>query len=248
MGLVWSVGTNRHETVKIAGFPTGFEKGFEVSDKTHVFLTGLVAMLAVSATAAGLIWPDLGAWFATENGPVETTSVIVWFVAGACLLLMHRPSPGVALALAVICANLAVREQGIPPEVIPSGKALMQLSHYFDPAVHWSRRLGEAVAVLGTLVAGVVGVWHLFLFMWRRQGWRTPVGRLLIGSFATLAISQVMDHWLGEDVLFEEILECVGALLVLVAVQALHQRQVEAAAACAGRGPAELPETCSRTL
>ena len=45
-----------------------------MSDKTHVLLTWLVALLAIAATAAGLIWPDLGEWFATENGPVETTS------------------------------------------------------------------------------------------------------------------------------------------------------------------------------
>lgn len=217
-----------------------------MSDKTHVLLTWLVALLAVAATAAGLIWPDLGDWFATENGPVETTSVIVWFIAGAFLLVMHRPTPGVALALAVICANLAIREQGLPPELVPSGKALMQLSHYLDPAEHWLRRLAEAVAVSGSLVSGVVGGWHLFLFMWRRQGWRNPVGRLLIGSFMTLAISQVMDHWLGEDVLYEEILECVGALLVLVAVQALHQRHLEAAAATEAGD--ELPEPCSRTF
>ncbi len=217
-----------------------------MSDKTHVLLTWLVGLLGVAAVAAGLIWPDLGNWFATENGPVETTSVIVWFIAGACLLVMHRPTPGVALALAVICVNLAIREQGIPPEVIPSGKALLQLSHYFDPAVHWSRRLAEAVAVVGSLVSGIVGVWHLFLFMWRRQGWRHPVGRLLVASFMTLAVSQVMDHWLGEDVLYEEILECVGALLALVAVQALHQRHLDAAAAAAAGD--DLPEPCSRSF
>lgn len=238
------MGTSCHESVKISGFLTGAQ-GVEVSEKTHVLLTWLVTLLGVSATAAGLIWPDLGDWFATENGPVETTSVIVWFMAGACLLVLHRPTPGVALALAVICANLAVREQGIPPEVIPSGKALMQLSHYLDPAVHWSRRLAEAVAVGGSLVSGIVGGWHLFLFMWVRQGWRNPVGRLLIGSFMTLAISQVMDHWLGEDVLYEEILECVGALLALVAVQALHQRHQ--AAVAAAEAAQDLPEPCSRT-
>lgn len=217
-----------------------------MSDKTHVLLTWLVALLGVAATAAGLIWPELGDWFATENGPVETLSVIVWFLAGAGLLLMHRPTPGVALALAVICANLAIREQGIPPEVIPSGKALMQLSHYLDPAVHWSRRLAEAVALVGSLASGIVGGWHLFLFIWRRQGWRNPVGRLLIGSFMALAISQVMDHWFGEDVLYEEILECVGALLALVAVQALHQRHLKVAAAA--QSGDDLPEPCSRTF
>lgn len=197
----------------------------------------------MAAAAVGLIWPELGDWFATENGPVESLSAIVWFIAGACLLAMHRPTPGVALALAAICANLAVREQGIPPEVVPSGMALMHLSHYLDPAVHWSRRLAEAAAVSGSLVAHIVGVWHLFLFMWRRQGWRNPVGRLLIGSFVTLAVSQVMDQWLREDVLYEEILECVGALLALVAVQALHQRHLAAAAAEAVEA---MPEPCSR--
>lgn len=220
-------------------------RGVEVSEKTHVLLTWLVGLLAVVATAAGVVWPELGDWFATEDGPIESLSVIAWFTVGACLLVLHRPSPGVALALAVICANLAIREQGLPPEVIPSGKALMQLSHYLDPAVHWSRRLGEAVGVAGSLVAGVVGCWHLFLFMWRRQGWRTPAGRLLIASFGMLAISQVMDHWLGEDVLFEEILECVGALLVLVAVQSLHQRRL--ATEAAAQAAESLPEPCSRT-
>lgn len=217
-----------------------------MSDKTHVLLTWLVALLAVVAAAVGLIWPDLGAWFATEDGPVESLSVITWFIVGACLLLLHRPTPGVALALAVVCANLAVREQGLPPEVIPSGKALIQLSHYLDPAVHWSRRLAEAVAVLGSMVSGGVASWHLFRFMWLRQGWRNPVGRLLMASFLALAVSQVMDHWIGEDVLFEEILECVAALLVLVAVQALHQRHLAAATASASEG--ELPEPCSRTF
>ena len=216
-----------------------------MSDKTHVHLTWLVALLGVAATAVGLIWPDLGDWFATEDGPIESLSVIVWFLAGACLLVLHRPTPGVALALAVICANLAIREQGLPPEVIPSGKALMQLSHYLDPSVHWSRRLAELVAVSGSLLSGLVGGWHLFLFMWRRQGWRNPVGRLLIGSFLALAISQVMDHWFGDDVLYEEILECVGALLVLVAVQALHQRHLEAAATQSGE---DQLEPCSRTF
>ena len=217
-----------------------------MSDKTHVVLTWLVALLAVMATAVGVIWPNLGDWFAVENGPVETLSVIVWFIVGACLLLMHRPTPGVALALAVVCASLAIREHGVPPELIPSGKALMRLSHYFDPAVHWSRRLTEAVAVLGCLASGIVACWHLFGFMWRRQGWRNPVGRLLIGAFVALAVSQVIDHWFGEDVLYEEILECVAALLVLVAVQALHQRHLDAAAAAEARG--DLPEPCSRSF
>lgn len=216
-----------------------------MSDKTHVLLTWLVALLAIAATASGLVWPDLGNWFATENGPVETTSVIVWFVAGASLLVLHRPTPGVALALAVVCANLAVREQGVPPELIPSGKALMQLSHYLDPAVHWSRRLAEALAVGGSLVAGLVASWHLFRFMVLRRGWRNPVGRLLLGSFVALVVSQVMDHWLGEDVLYEEILECVGALLALVAVQALHQRHLEAAAVT--HAAKDVPEPCSHT-
>lgn len=217
-----------------------------MSDKTHVMLTWLVALLGIAAMAAGLLWPDLGNWFATENGPIETTSVIVWFVAGASLLVLLRPTPGVALALAVVCANLAVREQGIPPEVIPSGKALMQLSHYLDPSVHWSRRLAEAVAVGGSLVAGLVAGWHLFAFMWLRQGWRNPVGRLLLGSFLALAVSQVMDHWLGEDVLYEEILECVGALLALVAVQALHQRHLKVVAV--GHACDDLRGSCSRTF
>jgi len=217
-----------------------------VSDKTHVVLTWLVALLGVAATAAGLIWPDLGNWFATENGPVETTSVFVWLVAGACLLILQRPAPGVALALAVVCANLAVREPGIPPEVVPSGKALMQLSHYLDPSVHWSRRLAEAIAVGGSVVAGLVAGWHLFRFMCLRQGWRNPVGRLLMGSFLALAVSQVMDHWLGEDVLYEEILECVGAMLALVAVQALHQRHLEAK--CHDAAVNVVPEPCSRSF
>lgn len=233
--------------VSKSGVSPGVSRGDEVSEKTHVLLTWLVGLLAVAATAAGLISPDLGEWFATENGPIETTSVIAWFIAGACLLLMHRPTPGVALALAVICVGLAIREHGIPPEVIPSGKALMRLSHYLDPAVHWSRRLAEASAVAGTLVSGAVGCWHLYLFMWRRQAWRNPVGRLLIGSFMALAVSQVMDHWLGEEVLYEEILECVGALLVLVAVQALHQRHLDAAAAAAQASDAA-PRPCSRPL
>jgi len=200
-----------------------------LSDKTHVVLTWLVALLAGLATAAGVLWPDLGAWFAVENGPVETLSVIVWFVAGACLLLLHRPSPGAALALAVVCAGLAIREHGVPPELVPSGKALMRLSHYLDPAVPWLRRLAEGTALLGFVLSGVVSAWHLFRFLCLRRGWSSPAGRLLIASFVALAVSQVMDHWFGEDVLYEEILECVAALLVLVAVQALHQRHLDAA-------------------
>lgn len=213
-----------------------------MSDKTHVVLTWLVAALALAATSAGLVWPSLGAWFATENGPVETLSVIVWLIAGGGLVLMCRPTPGAALALAVVCVGLAIREHGIPPELVPSGKALMRWSHYVDPAVPALRRLTEAVAVLGGLVSGIVTVWHLARFMGWQGGWRQPVGRLLIGAFVALAISQVMDHWFGEDVLYEEILECVAALLVLVAVQALHQRHLGAAAAPG----AELPPACSR--
>lgn len=99
-----------------------------MSDKTHVVLTWLVALLAVTATAVGVVWPSLGDWFAVENGPVESLSVIVWFIAGGCLLLMHRPAPGAALALAIVCACLAIREHGVPAELIPSGKALMGTS------------------------------------------------------------------------------------------------------------------------
>lgn len=98
----------------------------------------------------------------------------------------------------------------------------------------------------GSLVAGLVAGWHLFAFMWLRQGWRNPVGRLLLGSFLALAVSQVMDHWLGEDVLYEEILECVGALLALVAVQALHQRHLKVVAV--GHACDDLRGSCSRTF
>ena len=122
----------------------------------------------------------------------------------------------------------------------------MHLSHYLDPSEHWSRRLAEAGGggrQPGLRCCGGAGTCSCSCG--GARGWRNPVGRLLIGSFIALAISQVMDHWLGEDVLYEEILECVGALLVLVAVQALHQRHLEAAATEAGD---ELPEPCSRTF
>lgn len=193
-------------------------------------LTWLVALLSIASMGVGVAWPDLGAWLATENGPVESLSVMVWFTVAACLLFMHRPTPGAALALAVVCAILAIREHGIPPEVVPSGKALMRLSHYFDPQINGLRRLAEGAAVLGIMVSLCVSCWHLFRFMLLKQGWRTPTGRLLTGAFVVLAASQVLERWLGEDaMLYEEVLECATALLVLASVRALHLRQPDSA-------------------
>ena len=172
--------------------------------------------VAVALWVVGVIRPGLGAWLAAENGPVEAGAVALWVITGLVVLWAHKPRPSTALALAVVCFGLALREHGLPPEVIPSGKALVSLSHYADAHVALGRRVAEALAVSGFLLSVAVTIRHGWVALVRRAGWREPSGRLLGLGLVSLALAQGFEALAGpQGVLPEELLECVGAWLVL---------------------------------
>jgi len=168
--------------------------------------------LAVATASAGLWWPSLGRWLGDEAGPVEQLAAALWLVCGLHILWMQRPSRVAAWALAVLCIGLAVREHGLPPEWIPSGKALTRWSHYTDPSLPLAQRWIEGLLVLGFVLAAVLSAWQSLLFVVRYRGWGLAGGRVLIAAVVALGVAQGLENRLGESgVLLEEILECLGA-------------------------------------
>lgn len=92
-------------------------------------------------------------WLFAENGPVEWFAVAMWLLA-AILILWRSVAPRApAIAYAIVCVTLAVRETGLPPELIPSGKRLLKVAYYLDASVPLIRRVIIGLIILTVLIA-----------------------------------------------------------------------------------------------
>lgn len=165
-----------------------------------------------------------------EEGLIEQGSVWVWLAAGAWTLGRSLGARrGLPLAFALVMVLMGVREAGLPPELVPSGKALLSWRYYLDAAVDPARRLITGVLVLTFLVALIASVVSTLRYLWREQGWRRPDGQFLVLAFVLLVVAQLAERWAGHAstpetdmgtlwaLMLEEGLEFLGGVVTLAA-------------------------------
>lgn len=212
----------------------------------------LIATLAATALLALLPWlmpAQQVAVIASEEGPLEMLSAVLWLAMGVIALARVRPLSRTAVAYALTGLVLAVREMGIPRWLVPSGSRLLKAAYYRDAGVPLPERVATGI-VIAVLLAAIIWALvatarHLFL----RGGWRQASGQLLILAGATLVASQVCERGGsllprlglppgGEQVLaawlaLEEGLECITGVLacmgVWLAAQWKRQARIRAA-------------------
>lgn len=203
----------------------------------RVALWGWVGACALLAGLPFMAEADgVAAWMA-EDGVVERASVLTWALAALYLLWRSLAPRGVALAFALVFVTLAVREAGLPPEWVPSGKQLMSWRYYVNPDIDVGRRLitgGLMAAVIVSFATSIRAGWRYVI---REEGWRYPDGQMLLLSGATLVLAQggeamverllhaaaAGDAWprgLLVALSLEEGLEWLGSVFALVAVKA----------------------------
>lgn len=165
-----------------------------------------------------------------ESGPIEQGSVWVWLAAAAWTLgRTLRMQRWVPLAFVLVMLLMGVREAGLPPEIVPSGKALLSVRYYLDAGVDPVRRLITAAVLLTLLVSLVTGIVSTLRYLGREQGWRRPDGQFLMIAVGLLVMAQFAEGWAGHRdtsdtdlwvlwaLLMEEGLECMGAVFTLAA-------------------------------
>jgi hypothetical protein len=165
-----------------------------------------------------------------EDGLLEQGSVWVWLAAAAWTLgRTLRARRWLPLAFVMVMVLMGVREAGLPPELVPSGKALLSWRHYVDASIDPLRRLitgGLVAAFLVSLIASVVATLR---YLWRAQGWRRPDGQFFVLAFALLVVAQLAEGWAGHQstsdtdmvtlwaLMLEEGLELLGGVFTLAA-------------------------------
>ncbi|MFY9476911.1 MAG: hypothetical protein WAQ08_04495 [Aquabacterium sp.] len=175
--------------------------------------------------------------FIEEDGPLEVATVVVWMIAAVYLLLPGRRPRLTALPFAVFCFAMGMRENGLPPDLVPHGRRLVQLGFYLHGPESLTYRIVAGLVVLAAAV-------HVMIFLAReffqRRGWVEADTGMFILAMVVLVMAQiaesVLDHpawmltlfpegWSGQLSLesLEEGLEAVGAFYVLVAAHLSRQ-------------------------
>ncbi len=178
--------------------------------------------------------------FIEEDGPLEVATVVVWMIAAVYLLLPGRRPRLTALPFAVFCFAMGMRENGLPPDLVPHGRRLVQLGFYLHGPESLTYRIVTGLVILAVLAAAV----HVMIFLAReffqRRGWVEADTGMFILAMVVLVMAQiaesVLDHpawmltlfpegWSGQLSLesLEEGWEAVGAFYVLVAVHLSRQ-------------------------
>lgn len=122
-----------------------------------------LALGVLMLLAPGVVAHQSMAEFVAEGGPLENISVILWLLAAGCLLWPgHRPRLP-ALTFAFFCFTLAVREYGMPPELVPHGRRLVQLSFYLQGPESVAYRVVTGMVMLAVMAAAV----HVVIFVGR---------------------------------------------------------------------------------
>lgn len=169
-------------------------------------------------------------WLGEESGPIEQGSVWVWLAAAVWTLgRTLRSRRWLPLAFALVMVLMGVREAGLPPELVPSGKALLSWRHYADAGIDPLRRLITGGLVLVFLVSLIASGVATLRYLWRQQGWRRPDGQFFMLAFALLVVAQFAEGWAGHRdtpdtdlwvlwaLMLEEGLEALGAVFTLAA-------------------------------
>lgn len=200
---------------------------------TAVTVALTLAILLV--LAPGVINADHLVAFIEEDGPLEVATVVVWMLAAVYLLLPGRRPRLPSLSFAFFCFAMGMRENGLPPDLVPHGRRLMQLGFYLHGPESVTYRIVAGLTVLAVLAAAVHVVIFLAREFFRRRGWvEVDTGMFILGMLVLVGAQLaegIQDHptwmvtlfpqgWSGKLSLasLEEGWEAVGALYVLVAV------------------------------
>ena len=196
-------------------------------------VTALGGLLLISLLLAGLVQvlsPAAFTLVVDEDGIVEQLSVLAWLVCALYALYYHRFNKLVTASAALVFLVLAVRETGLPPELIPSGKALLRLSYYSDASLPWLQRAGIAIILLSVLASLLLMAGVSCRYFFKHRGYRQLEGKWLIAAGLILVAGQgcewIAERWLADIrpaylVLWswEELLECASPLFALGALR-----------------------------
>lgn len=215
---------------------------FAVPGHARALVSSLTTAMAAALTVAllcllapGVVEPRHLVAFIEEGGPLEVATVMVWMAAALWLLLPGRRPRLPALSFAFFCFTLGMRENGLPPALVPHGRRLLQPGFYLHGPESLAYRIVAALVVLAVLAAAVHVVVFVGRELIRRRGWVEVDTGLFILGMAVLVVSQVaegiQDHPVWAAALFprgwngmlsleslEEGWEAVGAWYVFLAV------------------------------
>lgn len=116
-------------------------------------LKSLAIVIVVLALLPLVLSDSAQLWLFEENGPVEWFAVAMWLLAAILILWRSVVPRAPAIAYAIVCVTLAVRETGLPPELIPSGKRLLKAAYYLDASVPLLRRVIIGLIIITVLIA-----------------------------------------------------------------------------------------------
>lgn len=214
-----------HEFVIIERFGNESERVM-----TYQLKKGLLfLLLVVVALCATPFVADVATvvWLGSEDGPLEQGSVWLWFVAGFWVLGRNaRVRRWLPVAFGLVMIMMGVRETGLPPELVPSGKALLSWRYYADANIDPLRRLITGGTILILLTSLIASVWSTVRYVFREQGWRYADAQFLILAFLCLLLGQLAERGAGHDgaalssmlsLMLEEGFEALGAVFALVA-------------------------------
>ena len=190
----------------------------------------LLAAVLVLGLAPIFLERDTVFQLGEETGLIERGSVWVWLAAAAWTLgRTLRARRWLPLAFVLVMVLMGVREAGLPPELVPSGKALLSWRYYVDAGIDPVRRLITGGVVLVFLMSLIARVVVTLRYLWREQGWRRPDGQFLMIAFGLLVLAQFAERWAGHQstpdtdmvtlwaLMLEEGLELLGGVFTLAA-------------------------------
>ena len=189
-------------------------------------LGGLLLIALMLAALVQVLPPAAFMLLVDENGIIEQLSVFAWLGCACYLLYYHRFSKMVVSAAALVFITLAIRETGLPPELIPSGKALLRLSYYTNASLPWLQRAGIAAILISILASLLLMAAISCRYLCKQRGYRQTEGKWLVAAGLVLVAGRgcewLAEHWLADWprtylVLWgwEELLECASPLLML---------------------------------
>lgn len=193
-------------------------------------LGGLLLIALFLAVLVQLLPPAALTLVVDEDGIIEQLSVFAWLGCALYALYYQRSNKLVTGAAALIFLVLAVRETGLPPELIPSGKALLRLSYYSDASLPWLQRAGIAAILLSVLASLLLMAATSCHYLCKQQGYRQLEGKWLLAAGLILVAGQGCE-WIAEHGLvdirpaylvfwgWEELLECAAPVFVLGALR-----------------------------
>ncbi len=193
----------------------------------RVLLPVVLGCTALLALVSQVLHPSTVSMLFEEDGSFEVLSVVFWITTALAAVCSSRFNLLERLTLAIASLTLAVREAGLPPGLVPSGKQLISASHYLDAAVPLGRRLIEGGVILMVTVSMIGAAITVLRMLWRDKGWTSLAGQLMLWAGGLLVVAEICDglHPVSESVRllclsFEEGFETISPLFVTLAIWA----------------------------